>query len=77
MNVLGLETGGESIYEVDGSKEIALVLGSEVEGINKEVIEALNGLVQIPMPGRKRSLNVSVAAGIAMSILSRIDATKM
>lgn len=43
-----------------------LILGNEVKGINKKIIAQCDAIVSIPMRGRKESLNVSVAAGIAM-----------
>ena len=76
VQVLGLETGDDArpIQEVAAeakaeNKTVALVLGHEVEGIDQKTRELLDGLVVIPM-GAKRSLNVSVAAGIAMFALS-------
>ncbi|MDP2631477.1 MAG: TrmH family RNA methyltransferase [Candidatus Uhrbacteria bacterium] len=70
FKVLGLEIGDEAlnISSVDYEK-IALVLGNEVEGIDSETIMLLDGLVQIPMAA-KQSLNVSVASGVAMYVLS-------
>ena len=70
--VLGLETG-EDAKDINSIEEdkIALVLGSEVEGIDQETIDKLDGIVEIPM-NKKRSLNVSVASGVAMySILKK------
>jgi tRNA G18 (ribose-2'-O)-methylase SpoU len=69
-SVLGLETGGNAIEETYGDK-IALVLGNEVEGIDIEARTLLDGLVTIPM-AKKQSLNVSVASGVAMYIISRL-----
>ncbi|MBI4175013.1 TrmH family RNA methyltransferase [Candidatus Berkelbacteria bacterium] len=44
---------------------VALIVGHEVKGIPPEVITASDHLVSLPMHGRKESLNVSVAFGIA------------
>lgn len=70
--VWGLETGEstQSIFSLKKEK-LALVLGNEVTGLEKEVRKKLDGLVEIPMPGIKKSLNVSVAAGIAMFVLGQ------
>lgn len=68
--VLGLETGGTAIESLESGK-IALVLGNEVEGIDTETQVLLDGLVTIPM-AKKQSLNVSVASGVAMYIISRL-----
>ncbi|MBT3230276.1 TrmH family RNA methyltransferase [Candidatus Uhrbacteria bacterium] len=70
--ILGLETG-EGAKDINSINEdkIALVLGSEVEGIDQETIDKLDGIVEIPM-NKKRSLNVSVASGVAMySVLKK------
>jgi len=45
---------------------IALILGNEVRGISKSVLKKSDVVVEIPMRGKKESLNVSVAAGIAL-----------
>lgn len=50
--------------------KVALLLGNEVEGIEKDVISVCDSTVEILMPGRKRSLNVAVATGIALFVLS-------
>ena len=69
--VYGLETGNDAraIASVAAPK-LALVLGNEVEGIDKATLELLDGKLVIPMD-KKRSLNVSVASGVAMYILTR------
>ena len=46
--------------------DVALVLGSEVPGLPGEVLKLCDAVIDIPMRGTKESLNVSVAAGIAM-----------
>lgn len=43
-----------------------LILGNEVEGVTQDVLEKCDAVVSLPMRGIKESLNVSVAAGIAM-----------
>jgi tRNA G18 (ribose-2'-O)-methylase SpoU len=45
---------------------LCLVIGNELTGVSREVIEAADFSVQIPMNGIKQSLNVSVAYGIAI-----------
>jgi TrmH family RNA methyltransferase len=58
--------GGISIYETDLSGNIALVIGSEAEGISYEAVNQADLLVRIPMTGRAESLNVSAAAAVMM-----------
>jgi 23S rRNA (guanosine2251-2'-O)-methyltransferase len=51
------------------NKKVALICGDEVRGIEKEVCEKCDGIFEIPMYGKKESLNVSVAGGIALYFL--------
>ena len=44
--------------------KLALVFGNEVSGVGQEVLEKVQGSIEIPQFGSKHSLNVSVAAGI-------------
>ena len=46
-------------------QDVALVLGPEVTGISKQVLNLCDTILEIPMLGKKESLNVSVAFGIA------------
>jgi len=73
--ILGLETGEGAIdiADFEGSRlsRFALVLGNETEGIDVETRAMLNGIIEIPME-KKRSLNVSVASGIAMYVLKNL-----
>src|SRR3989344_3015005 len=45
---------------------MVLVLGNEVEGLSKEILKYADKIIAIQMYGQKESLNVSVAAGIAL-----------
>ena len=47
-------------------KNVALVFGNEVEGLSKEDLELCDIVAQIPMRGKKESLNVAVCAGIVL-----------
>jgi tRNA G18 (ribose-2'-O)-methylase SpoU len=51
--------------------KIALVLGNELDGVSEEALALCKGSVEIPQEGTKHSLNVSVAAGIALYSLTR------
>lgn len=70
FEVLALEQSKDSIklpdLELSKTAKIALLLGEEVEGVSKELVELCNKTLEIPMFGQKESFNVSVAAGIAL-----------
>ena len=61
------EKADESIFDVNLTKHTILVFGSEEKGISKRILREADGLVKIPMQGKIGSLNVSVAAGMALS----------
>ncbi|MDO8560946.1 MAG: TrmH family RNA methyltransferase [bacterium] len=44
---------------------LALILGNEVKGISQATLKKADKIVEIPMLGRKESLNVAVAFGVA------------
>ena len=50
---------------------LALILGNEVRGMSRELLKKVDKVIQIPMRGEKESLNVSVAAGVALFELIR------
>ena len=54
----------EQYYEADLTGALAVVVGSEGEGMSRNVREHCDFLVKIPMLGKTESLNASVAAGI-------------
>ena len=64
--VAGAEAGGDTMYKTDLSGSMALVIGSEGEGISRLVKEKCDFLVEIPMFGDVNSLNASVAAAVLM-----------
>lgn len=49
-------------------ENILVVFGNEVEGVDIKIIKKSDYIVDIPMKGKKESLNVSVCAGLIMYI---------
>jgi len=64
--VAGADVAGQNLYTAPLTGAIALVIGSEGEGISRLVKEKCDFLVSIPMPGAMSSLNASVAAAVCM-----------
>lgn len=60
------EKAEKSLYEVNLSTPTALLLGSEEDGIAPVLLKESDVVAKIPMKGKIESLNVSVAAGIAI-----------
>jgi len=50
---------------------IALVFGNEVYGVDQEVIDYADGVIEIPQGGTKHSLNISVSVGVVLWELVR------
>ncbi len=66
--IMGAEMEADTPYEqVDFALPLALVLGSEGQGLSRLLREKCDVLLQVPMQGPLSSLNVSVAGGIIMS----------
>jgi 23S rRNA (guanosine2251-2'-O)-methyltransferase len=51
---------------------LCLIIGNEITGVSKEIIQECNLAMEIPMVGTKQSLNVAVAYGIAVFELAKI-----
>jgi 23S rRNA (guanosine2251-2'-O)-methyltransferase len=66
MIVSCTEKAEKSIYDVKFDRPVALILGSEEDGISDVLLKESDELVKIPMKGKIESLNVSVSAGIAV-----------
>ncbi len=58
------DMGGETMYDLDLTGPMGLVIGNEGEGVSRLVREACDFTASIPMKGEIDSLNASVAAGV-------------
>ena len=68
MNIVALEQTKESkdVFKFKPKFPLVLVLGNEVKGLSPRILEYCDKKISIPMYGKKESLNVAVAAGIAL-----------
>jgi len=77
MSLVALEQSEKSIdigtwtLDTRARKGVALIVGNEVHGVALEILALCDDIVHIPMYGQKESLNVSVAAGVAMWEVSK------
>ncbi len=61
-----LDPAAIEVAEIPGDKPLALIFGNEHRGVSPEALGACDGSFRIDMLGFTKSLNVSVAAGIAL-----------
>jgi 23S rRNA (guanosine2251-2'-O)-methyltransferase len=68
FQILALEqsSGSRELSGFKPSNQFALIVGNEVEGIHSAILEKTDKVLEIDMKGEKESLNVSVAAGVAL-----------
>jgi len=72
VTVIGAEAEGDStVWDLDFTGPIALVVGSEAEGMRRTVKEHCDHIIKLPMQGKVNSLNASVATGIIIFEIMR------
>lgn len=66
--IVSLELSKKSVdlVEFKPKNKVCLIAGHELEGVPEALLDLSDAVVQIPMRGTKESLNVAVAAGIAL-----------
>jgi len=64
--VIGAAMDGEDAFGCDLTGPVAIVIGSEGDGMSRLALEKCDRIVSLPVKGRIDSLNASVAAGILM-----------
>jgi len=67
INIIALEQDKRAIEYTKFKPKfpLALIIGNEVEGISRKILKKCDKIIFLPMQGKKESLNVSVAFGIA------------
>lgn len=72
LKIFAIEQSPKSIpyFKIKISKpdsgKIALIIGNEVKGLPQSVLKRTDKILEIPMKGKKESLNVAVAFGIVV-----------
>ncbi len=68
FQIVALEQDEESVdyRKIKFGDKVALVVGNEVGGVSKSLLKLVDEIAEIPMKGKKESLNVSVATGIML-----------
>ncbi len=68
FKIIVLEQSEKSLnlYHYHPEDPIALVVGNEITGVHPGILDTADTVIELPMLGRKESLNVSVATGIAL-----------
>jgi tRNA G18 (ribose-2'-O)-methylase SpoU len=68
--IYALEQTNQSIrlnkLNINFNEKALLILGNEVSGVSQEALDLSDVAIEIPQEGTKHSLNVSVAAGVAL-----------
>ena len=64
--VVSLENNAKMLPDYEITEPIALVFGTEMEGVSQEILDFADETLAIPMYGFTRSFNVSVAASLCM-----------
>lgn len=60
-----------SLFITEFPSPVAILLGSETDGVSRDILAAADEIVAIPMGGFKNSMNVSVAAGVVIYEIMR------
>ncbi len=68
FEIMAIEQSENSIdyKKVEIKDKTLIILGNEVEGVSAELLRISDVIAEIPLKGKKESLNVSVAAGIVL-----------
>lgn len=69
--IFAAEAGGNAYYDTDFKCPVALILGSEGDGVSRILKENADYIVSIPMYGHVNSFNVSTAASVILAEIAR------
>ncbi len=68
FKIIAIEQDEKSVdyRKIKAKDKTAIILGGEVKGLSKEILNVCDIIAEIKMYGKKESLNVSVACGVAL-----------
>lgn len=70
LQIIALEQNKNSVnykkIKLNKKQPVLFIVGNEVEGVSKKLLKLSDVIAEIPMKGKKESLNVSVATGILL-----------
>lgn len=73
LEFIGVEQSTKAVnykkFSLDSARDkkpLALIFGNEVRGLSKQILNKCDEIIEIPMQGRKESLNVTVACGVVL-----------
>jgi len=68
--VLAIEQAESAImlneFKPEENEKLAIVFGNEVKGVQQEVMDVSDGVLEIPQVGTKHSLNIAVSVGVVV-----------
>ena len=68
--IASIEQAQESVslenFETSPNQKYAIVMGHEVKGVQQQVVNQSDGVIEIPQYGTKHSLNISVSCGVVI-----------
>ncbi len=72
--IIGIEQDKKSVdyKKIKPKEKNVFIMGAEVTGIPKSILKKCDVVAEIPMRGKKESLNVSVALGVALFRILKI-----
>lgn len=71
LHIFLADIHGESCWETDFRKPLALIVGGEAQGAGEQAQKLVDTIVSIPMPGQVESLNAAVAGAVLMFEVAR------
>ena len=64
-----------NLFQPKKTEKLAVIMGHEVKGVDQEIINIADAVIEIPQKGTKHSLNISVSTGVVLwDLVSKIEA---